>query len=147
MKTFQRLYTNGASDCLAQGRKRAGPEATEIRVLRENGSTVRKIRMGQSLAEIPRRFQDSVWRLQTLWLHLWIQGRQWKRRGVSNSQRQTVSFAVGHQGKSLMETERALTVPNQQNKSVVATAVNGASSLRSGRLIPAVPHFRHSLIV
>ena len=41
-----------------------------------------------------------------------------------------------------METERALTVPNQPNKSVVATADNGASSLRSGRLIPAVPHFR-----
>ena len=43
-----------------------------------------------------------------------------------------------------METERALTVPNQPNKSVVATADNGASSLRSGRLIPAVPHFRRS---
>ena len=43
-----------------------------------------------------------------------------------------------------METERALTVPNQPNKSVVATADNGASSLRSGRLIPAVPHFRRT---
>jgi hypothetical protein len=30
------------------------------------------------------------------------------------------------------------------NKPVVATAVNVSSSLRSGRLMPAVPHFKHS---
>ncbi len=30
----------------------------------------------------------------------------------------------------------------RQNKSVVATAHNAASSLRSGRLYPAVPHFK-----
>ena len=33
-----------------------------------------------------------------------------------------------------------------QNKSVVATAENAASSLRSGRFFPAVPHFKRSPI-
>lgn len=39
---------------------------------------------------------------------------------------------------------RNLQIKHRQNKSVVATADNVASSLRSVRVFPAVPHFKRS---